>query len=160
LCGFACNVPVCDTPDDTFRNEWQRLGNDSIQQCHKAYTFRVYGGLMKKLLVLALLFFSASQTISHLPEKAGSAFLFARVQFNMDRRWIFDYREAPWHHDYPFSEDLFLTMVNEVTGIHTTRDSYKVVQLDGRDLFDYPWVYISEPGYLSLTAGEITNLRE
>ena len=116
---------------------------------------------MKKLLVLAaFLVVSASQAISDVPEKTGSEFVFARVQFNMDNRWIFDYREAPWHHDYPFSEDLFLTMVSELTGINTTRESYKVVRLDSPDIFNYPWLYISEPGYLSLTPNEITHFRQ
>ncbi len=116
---------------------------------------------MKKLLGLAaFLAVCASQAISDVPQKTGSEFVFARVQFNMDRRWIFDYREAPWHHDYPFSEDLFLTMVNEVTGMHTTRQAYQIVHLDSPEIFKYPWVYISEPGYLSLTPKEITNFRE
>jgi len=116
---------------------------------------------MKKLLVLAaFLVVSASQAISDVPGKTDSEFVFARVQFNMDGRWIFDYREAPWHHDYPFSEDLFLTMVSELTGIHTTRESFEIVQLDSPEMFKYPWVYVSEPGYLNLTPKEIVNFRE
>jgi hypothetical protein len=79
---------------------------------------------MKKSLVLAFLAVFASQAVSDVPDKTGSEFVFARAQFNMDGRWIFETREALWHHDYPFSEDLFLTMVSEVTGIHTTRQSY------------------------------------
>ena len=117
---------------------------------------------MKKLLVLAaFLAVSASQAISDIPGKTGSEFLFARVQFNMDARWIFDSpQEAPWHHDYPFSEDLFLTMVSEVTGIRTTRQSFEVVQLDDPEIMKYPWVYISEPGFMQLTPKEIVNFRE
>jgi hypothetical protein len=115
---------------------------------------------MKKSFALALFLIVASQAISDVPDKTGSEFVFARVQFNMDRRWIFETREAPWHHDYPFSEDLFLTMVSEVTGIHTTRQSYQVVQLDSPEMFKYPWVYVSEPGFLSLIPKEVTNLRE
>jgi hypothetical protein len=116
---------------------------------------------MKKLLALAaFLAVCAIQAVSDVPENSGSEFVFARVQFNMDSRWIYDYREAPWHHDYPFSEDLFLTMVSEVTAIHTTRESYKVVRVDSPEIFRFPWVYVSEPGYLQLTAKEIANFRE
>src|SRR5499433_2022452 len=108
---------------------------------------------MKKLLAMAaFLVVSASQAISDVTEKTGSEFVFARVQFNMDARWIFETREAPWHHDYPFSEDLFLTMVREVTGIHTARAAYKIVSLDKPEIFSYPWVYISEPGFMKLTS--------
>jgi len=116
---------------------------------------------MKKLVVLAVLVAAfASQAVSDVPEKEGSEYIFARVQFNMDRRWVFDYREAPWHHDYPFSEDLYLTMVKEVTGIHTTRESFQIVQLDSKDIFKYPFLYVSEPGYMELTPAETANLRE
>ena len=116
---------------------------------------------MKKLLVLAVfLAVSASQAISDVTDKNDSEFVFARVQFNMDARWILEYREAPWHHDYPFSEDLFLTMVNEVTGIRTTKKSFQIVRLDSPEMFKYPWVYISEPGYMDLTSREVVNLRE
>jgi Domain of unknown function (DUF4159) len=116
---------------------------------------------MKKLLAMAaFLVLSASQAISDVTEKTGSEFVFARVQFNMDRRWIFETAEAPWHHDYPFSEDLFLTMVKEVTGIHTSREAYQIVQLDSPEIFKYPWLYVSEPGFFSLNDKEITNFRE
>jgi hypothetical protein len=116
---------------------------------------------MRKLLVLAaFLVVSASQAISDVPGKTDSEFVFARVQFNMDRGWIFETREAPWHHDYPYSEDLFLTMVSELTGIQTTRQSFAIVQLDSAEIFKYPWVYVSEPGFLSLTSKEIANFRE
>jgi len=116
---------------------------------------------MKKLLVLAVfLLVSASQAISDVSDNSPSEFVFARVQFNMDARWIFEYREAPWHHDYPFSEDLFLTMVTEVTGIHTTRASFQTVKLDSPEIFKYPWLYISEPGYVEMTPKEVVNFRE
>jgi hypothetical protein len=116
---------------------------------------------MKKYLMLAaLLAITATQAASDVSDEAGSEFVFARAQFSMSPRWILDYREAPWHHDYPFSEDLFLTMVKEVTGMHTTRKSYAVVRLDSPEIFKYPWVYISEPGYLSPTSKEISNLQE
>jgi len=116
---------------------------------------------MKKLLVLAaILVVFASQAISDVPLKTGSEFIFARVQFNMDGRWVFETPEAPWHHDYPYSEDLFLSMVSELTGIRTSRQSYQIVNLDSPEIFNYPWIYVSEPGYFSMTAKEIENFRE
>src|SRR5262249_28293416 len=63
---------------------------------------RILSKIMKRLLVLAaLLVVYASQAVSDVSEKTDSEFVFARVQFNMDARWIFETREAPWHHDYP-----------------------------------------------------------
>jgi len=116
---------------------------------------------MKKLFSLAaLIVVFASLAVSDVPEKAGAEFVFARVQFTMDRNWILQTGEAPWHHDYPFSEDLLLSMVSELTGIRTTRESYEIVRLDSPEIFKYPWVYISEPGFFSLSAKEIANFRE
>jgi hypothetical protein len=116
---------------------------------------------MKKLLVLAVfLVVCASQAVSDVPLKTGSEFVFARVQFNMVPLWFLETPEAPWHHDHPFSENLFLTMVSELTGIHTTRTSYQNVRMDDPEIFNYPWVYISEPGFFSLTDREIANFRE
>jgi hypothetical protein len=116
---------------------------------------------MKKILALAVfLAVFALQGISDVPEKTDAEFIFARVQFNMAYRAMFDYREAPWHHDYPESEDLYLTMLKEVTGVHTTREAYKIVRLDDPEIFKFPFLYFSEPGYMELTPKETTNLRE
>ena len=115
---------------------------------------------MRKLAVLTLLIAAfASLAISDIPPEEAE-FTFARVQFNMARLAVLDFREAPWHHDYPYSEDLFLTMLTEVTGIHTSRESYKIVQLDSPDIFKFPFLYVSEPGYMQLTSRETENLRE
>src|SRR5262245_6190015 len=117
---------------------------------------------MKKLLLLAICAALFSLTaVSDVPAKSDSEFIFARVEFNMAQRpGMIRYREAPWHHDYPLSEDLYLTLLKEVTGVHTTRESYKIVQLDDDEIFHYPFLYFSEPGYMDLTAKEEKNLRE
>ncbi|PYS28303.1 MAG: hypothetical protein DMG11_13155 [Acidobacteria bacterium] len=117
---------------------------------------------MKKLLALvAVVGLFSTQAVSDVPANTNSEFIFARVQFNMAMRpGMYIYREAPWHHDYPNSEDLFLTMLKEATGIHTDTESYKIVQLDSQEIFRYPFLYFSEPGYMDLTDMELTNLRE
>lgn len=101
----------------------------------------------------------ASHAVSDSPPPKDAEFVFARVQFNMNFQAAFD-PEAPWHHDYPFSEDFFLMILKEVTNIHVTREAYRVVQLDSPDIFKYPFLYFSEPGFMSLTPQETTNLRE
>ena len=116
---------------------------------------------MKKLLVLVVVVAAfATQAVSDVPENSDSEFIFARVQFTMNPRWIFDYREAPWHHDYPFAEDLYLGLIKEITGVHTSKESFTIVQLDSPEIFKYPFLYFSEPGYMELTPKETTNLRE
>jgi len=109
-------------------------------------------------IVLLLVAFFATQAISDAPVKE-SEFTFARVQFNMKISGLLQ-REAPWHHDYPFSEDFILNILNEVTNVRTDRESYQIVQLDDEEIFEYPLLYFSEPGFMSLTDDERTNLRE
>jgi hypothetical protein len=89
----------------------------------------------------------------------GSEFVFARAQFNMTLLALAE-REAPWHHDYPFSEDFTLSMLGNVTNTRTTRDSHQIVQLNDEEIFDYPFLYFSEPGYMELTTTEAKNLRD
>jgi hypothetical protein len=152
---FAGNISIGDPPDHAFGNGRQRARDDSIQQCHK----RILGGMRKLLVLVMLLVVSASLGISDVSEKTGSEFFFARVQFSMDGSWVFETPEAPWHHDYPFSEDLMLSMVSELTGIRTTQESFKIVQLNSPEIFNYPWLYFSEPGFFSLSSKEIENFR-
>jgi hypothetical protein len=98
-----------------------------------------------------------SLAISDVPDPA-SEFTFARVEFTMNVQATFQ-REAPWHHDYPYSEDLYLTMLKEVTGVSTSKDSYKIVHFNDPDIFQFPFLYVSEPGFMNLTESEVKGLR-
>ena len=60
----------------------------------------------------------------------------------------------------PRSEDFFLAMVGQVTGVRTNVESFEVVRLDSKDLFKYPFLYFSEPGFMDMTEKEEKNLRE
>lgn len=114
---------------------------------------------MRKLVSLSLVVAAlATQSVSD-PPAPGSEFSFIRIQFNQRLTARFQ-REAPWHHDYPFSENFFLGMLQSVTTVRTDRKSFQIVKLDDPELLKYPWSYISEPGYMDLTDKELVNLRE
>jgi hypothetical protein len=51
-------------------------------------------------------------------------------------------------------------MVSQVTGVHTSLDSFKIVELDSDEIYKYPFLYFSEPGFMDLTDGELKHLRE
>ena len=115
---------------------------------------------MKKLVALVVFVgVFASVGISDTPSKEKSEFVFARVQFNMTFESVAE-PEEPWHHDYPYAEDLYLSLIREVTGVFTSEESYVIVRLDEDEIFKYPFLYVSEPGYMDLTEKELTNLRE
>jgi hypothetical protein len=60
-----------------------------------------------------------------------------------------------------FQADEFLTMLlRELTGINTGPQAIKVVRLDNPEVFKYPFLYLSEPGFLMLTDKEIKFLGE
>ena len=66
----------------------------------------------------------------------------------------------PWKHDYPESDELIEALLHELTGIRVKADSYKIVRLDKDEIFQYPFLYLSEPGFLQLNEKEIHNLGE
>jgi hypothetical protein len=68
--------------------------------------------------------------------------------------------EAPWHHDFPFSEHFYLGILREVTSLRTSDDAYQIVRLDSEDIFEFPFLYVSEPGFMQLARVEEENLRE
>src|ERR1019366_3331195 len=66
----------------------------------------------------------------------------------------------PWHHDYPYSDEFITGIIHELTGIHETSASYQIVDLESNDIFKYPFLYMSEPGFMILNDKEIKNLGE
>jgi hypothetical protein len=86
-------------------------------------------------------------------------FVYARVRYHMTPigRYV---RETPWHHDYPFSDSQFPSIVAEVSNIRTSSMAYQLVDIDSPDLFKYPFAYLCEPGYIQLNDKDVANLRE
>ncbi|HET6266697.1 MAG TPA: DUF4159 domain-containing protein [Acidobacteriota bacterium] len=118
---------------------------------------------MRRPLLLALVGFSVNLFV-YLPKSSSdspaknSEFVYARIRYHMTSgAWMV--REVPWHHDYPYADETFPTVLGEVTNIKTSSTSYKIVDIDSPELFDYPFAYLCEPGYLELNAKDVVNLR-
>jgi hypothetical protein len=92
-------------------------------------------------------------------QSSDSEFVYARIRYHMTPEAIF-VREVPWHHDYPYGDQMFPTVVAEVTNIKTSSMAYQIVDIDSPELFKYPFAYLCEPGYLQLNAKDVVNLRE
>lgn len=119
--------------------------------------------MIKRIAAAAFifLFLFAGPAIPNRVPKEHAEYTFARVQFNLGRPGGYNQeRQPPWEHDFPRSEDFFLGMVSQVTGVNTSLDAFTIVQLDGEEIFKYPFLYFSEPGYMDLTEEETKNLRE
>lgn len=118
--------------------------------------------VLKRLLVL-LVFLGvlASPAVSNWSE-ATPEFVFARLACS-NREFLMYWpnpADPPWHHDYPSSDEFFVGLVHELTGIRVRPDSYKIVQLSSPEIFNYPFLYLSEPGFMRLNEKEIDNLGE
>src|SRR5678815_1947245 len=74
-------------------------------------------------------------------------------------RYVLEDR-PPWKHDYPESDEFIEALLHELTGIRVAPNSYKIVRLDSDEIFQYPFLYLSEPGFLLLNDKEIANLGE
>ena len=120
---------------------------------------------MKKLAVIVVLCgFAVTPAISNWDE-SHPEFVFARLACG--NRDYYDYwpdywleNRPPWKHDYPSSDEFIEALLHELTGVRVAADSYKIVRLDSDDIFKYPFLYLSEPGFLSLSEKEIHNLGE
>ena len=64
-----------------------------------------------------------------------------------------------WQADWPHAETHFSQGLDRLTVIDVAAEGV-LVRMAGNDVFDYPWIYVVEVGYLSLSADEITQLRE
>jgi hypothetical protein len=106
-------------------------------------------------------YFGTGEEDSSAPRKIDrSGFVYARVRYHLQPYWRQETREVPWHHDYPDGDTMFPTSLSRLTKAYTTPDSYQIVDVDSKELFEYPFIYMSEPGYLNLLPGDVKNLRE
>jgi len=91
-------------------------------------------------------------------------FVFARVKVTNRDPFLFwpHYfpENPPWHHDYPSSDEFITGLLHELTNVRVAPDSFKIVSLDSDEVFKYPFLYLSEPGFLDLSDKEIRNLGE
>jgi hypothetical protein len=95
-----------------------------------------------------------------LPRKIDHiGFVYARVRYHT-RPWYRYTHEIPWHHDYPDGDTMFPASLGRLTLTDADENSYQLVDIDSKDLFNYPFVYMSEPGYLNLLPADARNLRE
>jgi Domain of unknown function (DUF4159) len=95
------------------------------------------------------------------PRFASLEWTFARVRYDAwtlppGRRYdIFD---EPWTIDFPAAEQNLSRRVKTVTSIQV--HDPVVITIEDPNLWNYPWIYIVEPGNLRLKEAEVPILRE
>jgi hypothetical protein len=86
-------------------------------------------------------------------------FTFVRIKYSVSGKY--GYGHSPgfrWSIDFPDSDLNFSFRLQQVTSIRVNPDG-KVLELTDKELFDYPFIYIVEPGRLTFTEEEVPILR-
>ena len=103
---------------------------------------------------------SPPQTFRNIPYDA--TYTFVRVRFNSARRGFgrgFGRGGGPgWAHDYPYADENFTKILDEVTVLEPNTVGTNVIDADHPDLHRYPIAYVSEPGEWAPTQAEVDNL--
>lgn len=97
------------------------------------------------------------------PDKNFSrdVFTFVRIQYSSgygDRGYGRGYRGGDWATDYPDSDLNFSYRLHQLTSMEVDPDGV-VLELTDPRLFDYPFIYMLEPGHLVFSDDEIKCLR-
>lgn len=90
---------------------------------------------------------------------AGLEWTFVRIKytaFTTRGRW--DSLDDPWAVDFDAAEQNLSRRLKTVTAIQVNDPI--VLTLEDPDLWNYPWIYLVEPGNLRLTEAEVPILRE
>lgn len=95
------------------------------------------------------------------PQFKKDVFTFTRVQYTVDNSRRYGYGNDPetrWGTDFPDSDINFSWRLQQVTSMKVDPDC-RVLKLTDKDLFSYPFLYIVEPGRLTIQDDELPILR-
>jgi hypothetical protein len=90
-------------------------------------------------------------------------FTFVRLRFTPsywrpgDFMWGLDLK---WNHDYPRAGTHLSKMLQNLTLLDANQGGENILALDDPELSKYPWAYMCEVGYWTLTDGETEGLRD
>lgn len=102
---------------------------------------------------------TTQQAMENLPYNGD--FTFVRIRFSSGGGGFgggFGRGGAPWAHDFPYADNNFVKILDEVTGLDPNVNGSNVIDADDPDLMRYPIAYLSEPGRWSPTRGDVDNL--
>jgi hypothetical protein len=86
-------------------------------------------------------------------------FTFVRVRYSSYGRGWGGYGGGKWATDYPDSDLNFSFRLQQLTSLEVDPHG-KILELTDPALFDYPWLYLIEPGNMYLEEAEVLALRK
>jgi len=90
------------------------------------------------------------------PAFSRDVFTFTRVRYESLRSWR---RGGEWWIDLPDADLNLSFRLQQMTSLRVDPDG-RIIDLTDRELFDYPWIYIVEPGALVFSEAEVAALRK
>ncbi len=109
-----------------------------------------------------LLIFLSGVAAASAQTAEGDRFTFVRIRWtdnNIRYGYGFSTGAPLWAHDYPQAEENFYLAIQAATSIKISEDN-KVLTFADEEIFNYPFIYACEIGYLTLSEPEVDNLRE
>lgn len=110
-------------------------------------------------LVLVLCVAAAAVEVPETRAQADFGMRFVRVRYQDSTPWRRSYGGAPWAHDFPTAEENFYIALKRTTAIHV-EEPYLVLELEDPRIYQYPVIYLCEPGYWHPSEEAVENLRE
>jgi hypothetical protein len=92
---------------------------------------------------------------------AGLQWRFVRIKYHYTLQGTtasYDFNGEPWFIDGPAAEQNLSRRIKTATAIQV--EDPIVLALDDPRLFEHPWIYIVEPGFLRMVESEVATLRE
>lgn len=69
-------------------------------------------------------------------------------------------RDPGWRHDYPRGERHFTKILSELSTVKVRTEESNILDLSDNEIFKYPVLYMSEPGFWQPSELDVTNLRK
>jgi hypothetical protein len=167
LCGWEIALSTCSpVPSQVLFWHLCHLGQRSMPGTEKLLsraTPLATGSLL--LAVASIIFFPANvaraqgycdQIFSNQHVPPATELVVARLHFGTNG----NIGHCGWSHNYPSSDQNLNEFIRSSTRVDVELQSFRVIDLESPEVFDYPFLYISEPGEMQLSEIEIRNLRE
>lgn len=112
--------------------------------------------------MLALMFALAWAQAARAQALQNDLFTFARLKYSSGKHayaFRMRFRSESWEVDYPTAEENFIRGLKEITRV-PVNDEAVAVALTDPQIFDYPFAYMLEVGFLQFSPEEAAALRE
>src|SRR6266436_4964965 len=92
--------------------------------------------------------------------QVNAEWTFARLHYHMGNEWGYGMRGFQrWAADYPKADRQFVMGVRRLTRLHA-RPIEEVVDANSNEMFDWPWIYVEDGGWWTISEVQAARMRE